>query len=221
MTQSRSTDPRGATCSETRLPSALTERLLDVLLDTSGVCAAFIVNDFGELIAARFAPGSTRGSGFAAALEAAAGLRAAAGSGLEPATAVIEFRLGLLFARRFRRSYLCVWATRSLKQRALEMSARLVAASLPPDARMDAAAAPKWDEDDQRPTQPWLPQGGAWPQPELGVSLRAPKLPRELVDTERSTAPGRQAPRPRAPSPSGIRTVGVEQQLQRQRARRR
>jgi hypothetical protein len=56
----------------------ITLLLLDVLLDAGGVCAAFIVNDFGELLAVRFAPVGTPRRDFAAALEAAAGLQLAA-----------------------------------------------------------------------------------------------------------------------------------------------
>jgi hypothetical protein len=205
MTRSRSADPPGTEpYSETWLPTTLTERLLDVLLDTGGVCAAFIVNDFGELLSVRFSPAFPRRSGFAAALEAAAGLRTAAGSGLEPPTVVVEFSLGFLFARRFRRSYLCVWTKEAVPPRGLDMSSRLVAASLPPDARMEAASAPKWDEDDQRPTEPWLPDG-EWPTPSLEVSLRAPAIPRELIDTQRDVQAVREVPRT-----SGIRAIATQ-----------
>ena len=105
------------------------------------------------------------------------------------------------------------------------MSSRLVAASLPPDARMEAAAAPQWDEDDQRPTEPWLPPSGDWHEPSLSVSLRAPKLPRELVDLEHGADGWRLPPRPRTPPPrtpppSGIRPVS-QGQLRRLRAPRR
>lgn len=180
--------------------TSLTDRLLDVLLDTRGVCAAFIVNDFGELLGVRFAPGGPPRSAFAGALEAAAGLRVAASSGLETTTVVVEFPLGYLFARRFRRSHLCVWSKEALAPRALEMSSRLVAASLPPDARMDAEPAAHWDEGDQRPTEP-CPPVGDWAAPEdTEVSLRAPALPRDLLEAERDD---RQPPRPA----SGIRAI--------------
>src|SRR5688572_16272562 len=120
MTRLRSAAPSSAAPNpETCSPSTLTERLLDVLLDTRGVCAAFIVNDLGELLAVRFsAEGSSR-SAFAGALEAAAGLRVAASSGLEPPTVLVELPHSFLFARRFRRSYLCVWSKEALPPRAL------------------------------------------------------------------------------------------------------
>lgn len=205
MTRSRSADPPGTVPdSDTQLPTTLTERLLDVLLDASGVCAAFIVNDFGELLAVRFAPVGTPRRDFAAALEAAAGLRLAAGSGLEPPTVLVHLAKGYLFARRFRRSYLCVWTTTAVPPRALDMGSRLVAASLPPDARMEAATAPTWDEDDQRPTEPWLPERG-WLDPPLGVNLRPPAIPRELINTE--PAPPPTAQRQRSQLESGIRQI--------------
>ena len=178
--------------------------MLDVLLDAGGVCAAFIVNDFGELLAVRFAPVGTPRRDFAAALEAAAGLRLAAGSGLEPPTVLVHLAKGYLFARRFRRSYLCVWTNDAVPPRALDMGSRLVAATLPPDARMEAAAAPTWDEDDQRPTEPWLPERG-WVQPSLGVSLRPPAIPRELIGSEFAQRPAAQ--RPQTPLESGIRQI--------------
>lgn len=203
MTRARTAEPADATPStETWPPTTLTDRLLDVLLDARGVYAAFIVNDFGELLAVRFTPDGPPRRAFAAALEAAAGLRMAANSGLETPTVVVEFALGFLFARRFRRSHLCVWSKEALPPRALDMSSRLVAASLPPDERMEAAAAPQWDADDQRPTDPWLPDGD-WAAPDLDVSLRAPAIPRELVDTERDV----RHERPAARTTSGIRTV--------------
>src|SRR5262245_7037420 len=84
MTSARSVDLADAMPdSETWPPTTLTDRLLDVLLDTHGVCAAFIVNDFGELLGVRFAPDGPPRSAFAGALEAAAGLRVAVSSGLE------------------------------------------------------------------------------------------------------------------------------------------
>ena len=219
MTRSRSIDPLAAVPdSDTQLPSTLTERLLDVLLDAGGVCAAFIVNDFGELLAVRFAPVGTPRRDFAAALEAAAGLRLAAGSGLEPPTVLVHLAKGYLFARRFRRSYLCVWTNDAVPPRALDMGSRLVAATLPPDARMEAAAAPTWDEDDQRPTEPWLP-GGDWPQPSLAVSLRAPAIPRELMDTEHARLPESQAAR--TPLESGIREINRSPHQPAARARER
>ncbi|MEY4547466.1 MAG: hypothetical protein RL685_3661 [Pseudomonadota bacterium] len=227
MNRHRSADPPGAASySETWPPTTLTERLLDVLLDTRGVCAAFIVNDFGELLSVRFAPAGPPRSAFAGALEAAAGLRIAASSGLEPATVVVEFPLGFLFARRFRRSYLCVWSKEALPPKAMDMSSRLVAASLPPDARMEAASAPQWDEDDQRPTEPWLPDGD-WSGPgltgaleeSLEISLRAPAVPRELIDTERDVRAVRQLPKTAAAS--GIRSVAtLHQPAARARQRR-
>lgn len=205
--------------SESWLPTTLTERLLDVMLDLDGVRAAFIVNDYGELLAVRFSPLFPRTSGFPAALEAAAGLRVAASSGLEPPTVLVEFALGRLYARRFRRSYLCVWATRPLAPRSLELSSRLVAASLPPDKRMEAAAAPKWDQDDQRPTDRWVPQSADERAPPLDVSLRAPRVPRELVDTERNV-PVRPAPqRTREATASGIRNIAPEPPQRAQRRR--
>jgi hypothetical protein len=207
MTRSRSADPPSpAPYTEAWLPTTLTERLLDVLLDTPGVCAAFIVNDFGELLSVRFSPAFPRRSGFSSALEAAAGLRAAASSGLEPPTVVVEFPLGFLFARRFRRSYLCAWTQEAVPPRGLDMSSRLVAASLPPDARMEAASAPTWDQDDQRPTEPWLPDGD-WPAPSLEVSLRAPAIPRELLDTQRDVQAVSHGPH--RPPASGIRWVAT------------
>jgi len=203
----RLADPPGTVpYSESWLPTTLTERLLDVLLDTRGVCAAFIVNDFGELLSVRFSPEGPPRSAFAAALEAAAGLRVAAGSGLEPTTVLVEFPLGFLFARRFRRSHLCVWTKEALPPKGLDMSSRLVAASLPPDVRMEAVAAARWDEDDQRPTAPWLPEGD-WPTPSLEVSLRAPAVPRELIDTERDVRAVQSVPR--TPPASGIRSLGT------------
>jgi hypothetical protein len=205
--------------SESWLPTTLTERLLDVMLDLDGVRAAFIVNDYGELLAVRFSPAFPRSSGFPAALEAAAGLRAAASSGLEPPTALVEFALGRLYARRFRRSYLCVWATRALAPRSLELSSRLVAASLPPDKRMEAAAAPKWDQDDQRPTDRWVPQSGDEAAPPLGVSLRAPRVPRELVDTERNVPARAEPPRGRDATASGIRHIAPQPPQRAQRRR--
>lgn len=205
--------------SDSSQSTTLTERLLDVMIDLDGVRAAFIVNDFGELLAVRFSPAYPRSSGLPAALEAAAGLRAAASSGLEPPTALVHFALGRLYARRFRRSYLCVWATRPLAPRSLELSSRLVAASLPPDRRMEAASAPKWDQDDQRPTEPWLPQGGDVRAPPLDVSLRAPRVPRELVDTERN--PAYSGPPRTRDTASGIRNIAPEppQRARRQRGR--
>jgi hypothetical protein len=217
MTRLRSAAPSSAAPTpETWLPSTLTERLLDVLLDTRGVCAAFIVNDLGELLAVRFsAEGSSR-SAFAGALEAAAGLRVAASSGLEPPTVLVELPHGFLFARRFRRSYLCVWSKEALPPRALEKSSRLVAASLPPDARMEAA--PEWADDDQRPTDPCLPNED-WAAPALdgalAGALRPAGIPRELIDTQRDSRPVREEPK--AASPSGIRTV-VGRPLQAARA---
>jgi hypothetical protein len=206
MTRSRSAEPRGAgPYADTWLPTTLTERLLDVLIDAGGVFASFIVNDFGELLAVRFAPVGAPRRDFATALEAAAGLRLAASSGLEPATVLVNLAQGSLFARRFRRSYLCAWTKEAVPPRALEMSSRLVAASLPPDARMEAATAPTWDEDDQRPTEPWLPEGRDAPPPSLEVSLRAPAIPRELSDTLRAHRPESQ--RPRTPLESGIREI--------------
>jgi len=190
--------------------TTLTERLLDVMIDLDGVRAVFIVNDFGELLAVRFSPAFPRSSGFPAALEAAAGLRAAASSGLEPPTALVHFSLGRLYARRFRRSYLCVWATRPLAPRSLELSSRLVAASLPPDQRMEAAAAPKWDQDDQRPTDRWVPQSADERPAPLDVSLRAPRVPRELVDTERNVALRAEPRRTRDATASGIRNIAPE-----------
>jgi hypothetical protein len=222
MTPSRSTSVAdgAAQYSEKWLPAALTERLLDVLLDSRGVRAAFIVNDLGELLAERFAPAHPRCSGFAAALEAAAGLRAAASSGLEPTTAFVEFSLGLLFVRRFRRSYLCVWATPPLSQRSLELNSRLVAASLPPDPRMEAETAPRWDEEEQRPTDPWLPQGEDWPAQPPELALRAPRVPRELLDSAAGSA-GPPAPqRSRERSGSGIRPTASAVQLPKQRVQR-
>jgi hypothetical protein len=218
MTRSRSVASPGATpASDTWLPTTLTERLLDVLIDAGGVCAAFIVNDFGELLAVRFAPVGAPRSGFAVALEAAAGLRLAAGSGLEPPVVLVNLATGCLFARRFRRSYLCVWTKDAVPPRALDMSSRLVAASLPPDARMEAAAAPTWDEDDQRPTEPWLPTERDWPQPSLEVSLRAPAIPRELIDTE--PAHRSESQRSRTPLESGIAEIHRPRQQPAARAR--
>jgi hypothetical protein len=214
MTQSGSAGSGSGSAwhSESSLPTTLTQRLLDVMLDLDGVRAAFIVNDFGELLAVRFSPAFPRSSGlFAAAIEAAAGLRAAASSGLEPPTALVEFALGRLYARRFRRSYLCVWATRTLAPRSLELSSRLVAASLPPDRRMEAASAPKWDQDDQRPTEPWLRPSGDVRVPELDVSsLRAPRVPREWADTERNVPACPDPPRRRDATASGIRHIAPE-----------
>jgi hypothetical protein len=211
MTQSGSAGSGSAGHSDSSLPTTLTQRLLDVMLDLEGVRAAFIVNDFGELLAVRFSPAFPRSSGlFAAAIEAAAGLRAAASSGLEPPTALVEFALGRLYARRFRRSYLCVWATRTLAPRSLELSSRLVAASLPPDRRMEAASAPKWDQDDQRPTEPWLRPSGDVRVPELGASLRAPRVPREWADTERDVPAYTDPPRRRDATASGIRHIAPQ-----------
>jgi hypothetical protein len=97
-----------------------------------------------------------------------------------------------------------VWTKQTLPPKALDMSSRLVAASLPPDVRMEAVAATQWDQEDQRPTEPWLPEGD-WPTPSLEVSLRAPAVPRELIDTERDVRAVRHAPR--TPPASGIRLV--------------
>ncbi|HVZ34560.1 MAG TPA: hypothetical protein VG963_19160 [Polyangiaceae bacterium] len=201
--------------------TTLTERLLDVMIDLDGVRAAFIVNDFGELLAVRFSPAFPRSSGFPAALEAAAGLRAAASSGLEPPPALVHFALGRLYARRFRRSYLCVWATRPLAPRSLELSSRLVAASLPPDRRMEAVSAPRWDQDDQRPTEPWLGHSGAPRAPALDASLRAPRVPREWADTERNVPAHSEPVRARDATASGIRNIAPEppRGAQRQRGR--
>jgi hypothetical protein len=206
MTRSRSIAPPSTTPhSDPWLPTTLTERLLDVLIDAGGVYAAFIVNDFGELLAVRFASVGAPRRAFAVALEAAAGLRQAAGSGLEPPTVLVHLTTGCLFARRFRRSYLCVWTKDALPPRALDRSSRLVAASLPPDARMEAAAAPTWDEDDQRPTERWRPTDRDWPQPSLAASLRAPAIPRECVDS--ASARRHESSRPRTPLESGIREI--------------
>jgi len=213
MTRSHSVAPADATAHS---PTTLTARLLDVLIDAGGVYAAFIVNDFGELLAVRFASLDAPRRGFAVALEAAAGLRLAAGSGLEPPIVLVNLTLGCLFARRFRRSYLCIWTEGALLPRALEMSSRLVAASLPPDVRMEAAAAPTWDEDDQRPTEPWLPDRD-WPLPSLGVSLRPPAIPREFLAAER--AHRAESQRPRTPLESGIRAINRADQPPAARAR--
>ena len=104
MTRSGSPGNGSGSARHSEPSTTLTERLLDVMIDLDGVRAAFIVNDFGELLAVRFSPAFPRSSGFPAALEAAAGLRAAASSGLEPPTALVHFALGRLYARRFRRS---------------------------------------------------------------------------------------------------------------------
>jgi hypothetical protein len=205
MTRTRSAEPPGADpSSDTWLPTTLTERLLDVLIDAGDVYAAFIVNDLGELLAVRFAQVGAPRRAFASALEAAAGLRLAASSGLEPRTVLVNLAQGCLFARRFRRSYLCAWTKDAQPPRALDMSSRLVAASLPPDARMEAAAAPVWDEDDQRATEPWFPDR-EWPQPALEVSLRAPAIPRELSHVVHADRPESQPPR--TPLESGIREI--------------
>jgi hypothetical protein len=206
---------------ESSQATTLTERLLDVMIDLDGVRAAFIVNDFGELLAVRFSPAFPRSSGIGAAIEAAAGLRAAASSGLEPATALVEFALGRLYARRFRRSYLCVWATRALAPRSLELSSRLVAATLPPDRRMEAASAPRWDQDDQRPTEPWLRPSAGARAPALDVSLRAPRVPSEWADTERNVPARAEGGRASELSESGIRHLAPEplQRAQRRRGR--
>jgi hypothetical protein len=216
----RTTSDPAAQYSEAWLPTALTERLLDVLLDSRGIRAAFIVNELGELLAARFSPTHSGSEDFATALEAAAGLRAAASCGFEPTTALVEFSLGLLFVRHFRRSYLCVWATQPFSQRSLALSSRLVAASLPPDARMEATAASHCDEDDQRPTEPWLPQGEGWLAPSPEVSLRAPLIPRELR-TETRSGPPRELQRWRGLSGSGIHPIDAAGQRPKQRAQRR
>ncbi len=208
--------------SDSAQPTTLTERLLDVMIDLDGVRAAFIVNDFGELLAVRFSPAFPRSSGlFAAAIEAAAGLRAAASSGLEPPTALVHFALGRLYARRFRRSHLCVWATRPLPPRSLELSSRLVTASLPPDRRMEAASAPRWDQDDQRPTEPWLRPSAGTHAPEPDLSLRAPRVPREWADTERDVPAFTEPVRARDATASGIRNIAPEprQHAQRRRGR--
>ena len=221
MTRSGSPGNGSGSARHSEPSTTLTERLLDVMIDLDGVRAAFIVNDFGELLAVRFSPAFPRSSGIGAALEAAAGLRAAASSGLEPATALVEFALGRLYARRFRRSYLCVWATRTLAPRSLELSSRLVAASLPPDRRMEAASAPRWDQDDQRPTEPWLRQAADAPAPELDVSLRAPRVPREWADTERNVPAWAEPARTRDATASGIRNIAPEPPQRAQRYRRR
>lgn len=189
--------------SEAWPPTTVTDRLLDVLLDTRGVYAAFIVNDFGELLAVRFSPDGPPRRAFAAALEAAAGLRMAANSGLDTPTVVVEFALGFLFARRFRRSHLCIWSKEPLPPRTLELSSRLVAASLPQDERMDASGAAQWDADDQRPTDPWFPDED-WAAPELEGSLRAPAIPHELLPLEQDLL---DEPAPPKAAPSGIREI--------------
>src|SRR4051812_4383512 len=210
MTRSGSAGNGSARHSDSLPSTTLTERLLDVMIDLDGVRAVFIVNDFGELLAVRFSPAFPRSSGLPAALEAAAGLRAAPSSRLQPPPALVHFSLGRLYARRFRRSYLCVWATRPLAPRSLELSSRLVAASLPPDQRMEAAAAPKWDQDDQRPTDRWVPQSADERPAPLDVSLRAPRVPRELVDTERNVALRAEPRRSRDATASGIRNIAPE-----------
>jgi hypothetical protein len=83
---------------------------------------------------------------------------------------------------------------------------------------MEAASAPQWDQDDQRPTEPWLPQGGEQRAPPLDVSLRAPRVPRELVDTERDVAAYSDPPRPRD-TQSGIRNIAPEPPRRAQRFR--
>src|SRR5688572_18088883 len=128
----------GAPFTAASLPAALTERLLDVLLDTRGIVASFVVNDAGEVLSARRAPNFPQGATLDAALDAVAGLRLAASSGLESTSTVVAFRYGLLFARRFRCAHLCAWATEPFNQRALDMTARLVVGSLPDDPRLDA-----------------------------------------------------------------------------------
>jgi hypothetical protein len=91
-----------------------------------------------------------------------------------------------------------------------------VAASLPPDARMEAATAPTWDEDDQRPTEPWLPDGD-WPLPSLAVSLRPPAIPREFLAAERARRAESQ--RSQTPLESGIREINRPRQPPAARAR--
>ena len=160
----------------------MTERLLDVLLDTRGIVASFVVNDAAEVVCARYAPSFPQGATLDAALEAVSGLRLAASSGLEATSTVVAFRYGLLFARRFRRAHLCAWATEPFNQRALDMTARLIVGSLPDDSRLDAisAVSPE-DEEEDRITRPWLPDSATRGPLPPAVSLRAPRIPRELA----------------------------------------
>jgi hypothetical protein len=198
----------GAPFSEARLPAALTERLLDVLLDTRGIVASFVVNDAGELLCARHSPSYPPGATLDAALEAVAGLRLAASSGLEATSTVVAFRYGLLFARRFRRSHLCAWATEPFNQRALDMTARLVVGSLPDDARLDAISmmSPS-DEEEDRITRPWLPESATHGPLPPTVSLRAPRVPRELLGLEQQHGHGRLERRDRSLRESGLRRI--------------
>jgi hypothetical protein len=83
---------------------------------------------------------------------------------------------------------------------------------------MEAAAAPTWDEDDQRPTERWLPTERDWPQPSLEMSLRAPAIPRELIDTASPRRPESQ--RSRMPLESGIREISRPRHQPRARGRR-
>lgn len=200
----------GAPFTAASLPAALTERLLDVLLDTRGIVASFVVNDAGEVLSARRAPGFPPGATLDAALEAVAGLRLAASSGLEATSTVVAFRYGLLFARRFRRAHLCAWATEPFNQRALDMTSRLVVGSLPDDERLDAISmmSPE-DEEEDRITRPWLPESAtSGPLPPT-VSLRAPRVPRELVGLAQGRDPGHLERRERGQRDTRLRDSGL------------
>ncbi len=200
----------GAPFTAASLPAALTERLLDVLLDTRGIVASFVVNDAGEVLCARRGYGFPAGATLDAALDAVAGLRLAAGSGLEAPSTVVAFRHGLLFARRFRRAYLCAWATEPFNQRALDMTARLVVGSLPDDPRLDASAlTSSEDEEEERITRPWLPPRATQGPLPSSVSLRAPRVPRELAGMVRGSGYGSAAPRERPQRDERLRESGV------------
>jgi hypothetical protein len=76
------------------------------------------------------------------------------------------------------------------------MTARLVVGSLPDDERLDAIStmSPE-DEEEDRITRPWLPESAtSGPLPPT-VSLRAPRVPRELAGLSREREPSRFQPR--------------------------
>jgi hypothetical protein len=174
---------RGSAPSDRRSSVATTERLLDVLLDMSGVRAAFLVDDEGRLVMTRFAEPHPTDATMRVALDAVGRLQLAATSGLEAPSSVVALRNGLVFARRHRQGHLCALVTQQANLKALGKTARLVAAGLPGDACTLPAPVASWDDDD-RATLPWRPEaddrGDAWAHGVPGASLRAPRVPREL-----------------------------------------
>lgn len=189
-----------------------TNRLLDVMLDVPGVLAAFIANDAGELVFVRFNSRLEAGA-MKRAMSALMRLRQVAASGVDSEKSVVLLPTGLLFARRIHDAYLCALTVRHPDQPALDMSARLVARSLPKDARwavpaqheLEASARQAMleaeddeEEDDDRDTLPWTRSGGPVPAASR-ASLKPPRLPREFA---------RAAPGTRPVRPSGVVPVG-------------